>query len=413
VGDRAVVVGAGAVGVSCAHFLAKVGFEVTVVDGGEVGRGCSYANAGLIVASHNVPLPGPGVVREGLGYLGRRDGPFYIRPRPDPGLARWIRLFLGACGAETRRRGAEALLALSRPSLEIVDGLVRSGDASFPYARGPLLSVFLSEDWEIAARAEAVEQEEAGFTARVLGQKEVRVVEPGVGSRVRGGVLVEDQAWGDCYAYVRSLADGLERDGASILEGVEVGQVVVSHGRAEGVIAGDEELPADVVVLAAGASTPVLVKPLGLRLPIQPARGYSSTFSAWEGAPRTPLMVGEAHVVLTPIGDRIRFAGTLELGAQGRPPDPVRAGAVVSAGRKSLPEEVPLEDEETWFGYRPLTADDLPVIGWVPGVEGAIVAAGHGTLGFTQAAATGRVVAELASCEDPSVPLEPFSPDRF
>jgi D-amino-acid dehydrogenase len=389
------------------------GFEVTVVDSGKVGRGCSFANAGLIVASHNVPLPGPGVVREGLGYLGRRDGPFYIRPRPDAGLARWIRIFLAACGADRQRRGAGALVDLSRSSLELVEDLVRTGHARFLYERGPLLSVYLSEDWEPAAAEEAEEQADAGFTARVLGRDELLGIEPGVGPSVRGAVLVEDQAWGDCYGYVRSLADGLEEGGSTMLEGRHVERVLVENGAVDGVAAGADELPADVVVLAAGASTPSLAKPLGIRLPIQPARGYSSTFRSWEGAPRIPLMVEEAHVVVTPLGDRIRFAGTLELGAAGRPPDPVRAGAVVREGRRALRDDVALGGEKTWFGYRPLTADDLPVIGRVPGVEGAILATGHGTLGFTQAAATGKVVAELASGNEPSVEIEPFRPDRF
>ena len=412
-GDSAVVVGAGAVGLSCAHFLNQVGFEVTVVDSGKIGRGCSYANAGLLVASHNVPLPGPGVVREGLGYLGRRDGPFYIRPRPDAGLARWIRLFLAACGADRQRRGAEALVDLSRASLQLVEDLVRTGQVEFPHRRGPLLSVYLSDNWEAAAAEEAEEQTDAGFRARVLGWEELLDIEPGVGPSVRGAVLVEGQAWGDCYAYVRSLADRLGQGGSTLLEGRHVDRVLVEDDRVEGVVAGGDELPADVVVLAAGASTPSLTSPLGIRLPIQPARGYSSTFRSWEGAPRVPLMVEEAHVVVTPIGERIRFAGTLELGSADRPPDPVRAGAVVRAGRRALPGDVPLEDEETWFGYRPLTADDLPVIGLVPGIEGAILATGHGTLGFTQAAATGKVVAELASGDEPSVPIEPFRPDRF
>jgi D-amino-acid dehydrogenase len=212
---------------------------------------------------------------------------------------------------------------------------------------------------------------------------------------------------------VRSLADGLEEGGSTMLEGRHVERVLVENGAVDGVAAGADELPADVVVLAAGASTPSLAKPLGIRLPIQPARGYSSTFRSWEGAPRIPLMVEEAHVVVTPLGDRIRFAGTLELGAAGRPPDPVRAGAVVREGRRALRDDVALGGEKTWFGYRPLTADDLPVIGRVPGVEGAILATGHGTLGFTQAAATGKVVAELASGNEPSVEIEPFRPDRF
>lgn len=412
-GAEAVVVGGGAIGVACAHFLAGAGFEVTLVERGEVGRGCSFANAGLITASYPQPLPGPGVVREGLAHLAKRDGPFYIKPSLDAGLARWMRIFLRSCGAETQRRSSEALLGLCRASLDLYEDLAREGKAEFPYSRGPLLAVYLSEDWESRVQADVDDHAALGLDARGLDRDEILEMEPGLGSGVRGGVLFEEQAWGDCFVYVRSLATGLGDRGVRVIEGVTAGEVVVERGRAEGVTAGDEEIPADIVVLAAGAWTPQLAAPLGLRLPIQPATGYSSTFAGYDGAPRIPIMVEERHVIVTPLGGRLRFAGTLELAGFRTSPDPVRARAVVRGGREVLPEDVSLQGEESWHGFRPLTADDLPVIGWVPGMEGAIVAAGHGTLGFTQSPITGKLVAELASGETPSVPLEPFRPDRF
>jgi D-amino-acid dehydrogenase len=166
------------------------------------------------------------------------------------------------------------------------------------------------------------------------------------------------------------------------------------------------------VVLAAGAWTSKLTAPLGLRLPIQPATGYSTTVPAWEGMPSTPVLLDESHVILLPLGDRLRFAGTLELAGFRSSPDPVRSTAVVRAGRAALKDPGPV-DGEPWFGFRPLMADDLPAIGWMPGVAGAIVAAGHGTLGFTQSPITGKLVAELATGAIPSVTLEPFRPDRF
>jgi D-amino-acid dehydrogenase len=128
--------------------------------------------------------------------------------------------------------------------------------------------------------------------------------------------------------------------------------------------------------------------------------------------PRVPVMLDEAHVILLPLGDRLRFAGTLELAGFRTSPDPVRAAAVVRAGRAAL-NDPPPADGEAWFGFRPLMPDDLPAIGWTPGVAGALVAAGHGTLGFTQSPATGKLVAELASGKPTSLPLEPFRPDRF
>ncbi|HXF72953.1 MAG TPA: FAD-dependent oxidoreductase, partial [Actinomycetota bacterium] len=155
-----------------------------------------------------------------------------------------------------------------------------------------------------------------------------------------------------------------------------------------------------------------LARGLGLRLPIQPATGYSATLPAGEGLPRTPVMDEDTRVVVLPLDGRVRFAGTLELAGFRRVPDPVRAGAVLRAGLRTLREPPPARDARPWFGFRPLMPDDLPAIGRVPGVEGVLVATGHGTLGFTQAPATGKLVAELAAGKPPSLPLEPFRPDR-
>lgn len=407
------VVGAGAIGVACAHSLAAEGFEVTLLDRGEVGHGCSFANAGLIVPGHSQALPAPGVVREGLGHLLRRDAPFVIRPRADPALPRWLLSFYRSCGREPSRRATGALTALSRLGLELFDDLAEAGEVSFGYRRGPLLNVYTSPGWRERARAFEAALVELGFRARTLEGDEVLGLEPALSPRVRGALLIEDQASGDSFAYVRSLADGLTRRGVEVRTETSVERVIVRRGRAAGVVLHSrQEIEADLVVLAAGAWTPRLCEPLGLRLPIQPATGYSCTVRAPEGAPALPVMLDEAHVVVLPLGDRVRFAGTLELAGFRTAPDPVRYGAVVRAGRAALRTPTP-PDGQAWFGFRPLMADDLPAIGWVPGVDGVVVAAGHGTLGLTQSPSTGRLVAELAAGKPPSLPLEPFRPDRF
>ena len=407
------VVGAGAIGVACAHELAASGFEVTLVDRGPVGHGCSYANAGLIVPGHSQALPGPGVVAEGLRHLLRRDSPFTIRPRADPGLARWLLAFRAACGAQTYRRTTAILTELSLASLDRFDELVRSGAAGFGYRRGPLINAYTEDGWRSRAEAFGRELDGLGIASRVAEVDELRELEPALGSAVRGALLIDDQATGDCYAFVRSLADGLAARGAAIREGASAAGVLLRGGTATGVrLADGEELEAELVVLAAGAWTPALAAPLGLRLPIQPATGYSHTLSAWPGAPRTPIIFDDSHVVVLPLDGRVRFAGTLELAGFRDRPDPVRSAAVARAGRRAL-RGCPDAPGEEWFGFRPLMPDDLPAIGRVPGAEGVLVATGHGTLGFTQAPITGRLVAELARGAPPPIDPTPFRPDRF
>jgi D-amino-acid dehydrogenase len=408
---RAVVVGAGAIGVACAHALAEAGFAVTLVDRGEVGHGCSFANAGLIVPGHSQALPGPGVVAEGMRHLMRRDGPFAIRPRLDPALARWLLTFRRACAPDRSASATRVLTELSTKSRALFDDLVARGDVEFGYRTGPLINAYTDEGWRDRAESFAELLDAHAIGSRVVDGDEVRALEPALGDRVLGALLIEDQASGDCYAFVRSLGARASDRGAQTLTGRRVRRVLVRDGRATGVATDDGELDADLVVLAAGAWTPELTAPLGLRLPIQPATGYSWTMPTWPGAPTTPVIFDDDHVVVLPLGDRVRFAGTLELAGFREHPDPVRLEAVVRSGREAL-REAPVEGKP-WFGFRPLMPDDLPAIGWVPGVEGVIVASGHGTLGFTQAPITGRLVAELATGAPPSVDLGPLRPDRF
>jgi D-amino-acid dehydrogenase len=415
VSTRAIVVGGGAIGVACAYYLSDAGFEVTILERGQVGHGCSYANAGLIVPGHSAAVPGPGVIAEGIRHLMRRDGPFTIRPRLDGELARWFLRFRRACTPEASRHATEALTGLSRLSLELYEDLVANGAAAFGFRRGPLVNAYMSEGWRPHAQAFADELQSLGVDATVVAGDALAEIEPSLGPEIRGGVVMGDQAWGDCFAYVSSLADALATRGVDVRSGTQAAEVIVLSGRAVGIAVSGvarEEIEGDLVVLAAGSWTPALTAPLGLRLPIQPATGYSATMPRWETAPRVPVILDEAHVAILPLEDRVRFAGTLELAGFRREPDPVRYQAVVRAGRAALRDTPPAE-AEAWFGFRPLMPDDLPAIGWVPGVDGVLVAAGHGTLGFTQSPATGRLVAELVAGTTPSVPLGPFDPSRF
>ncbi len=407
----AVVVGGGAVGVACAHFLVRAGFRVVLLERGELGRGCSYANAGFVVPSHSQPLPAPGAVAEALRHLPRPDSPFAIRPRP--GLLPFLLRMRRACTREAAERGYDAMAALGRMSLELFDAIAR--EIRFPYRRAPLLQVYLTAAGLRGAEEEAEAIAARGFRVRVLSGHEARELEPALSAAVLGALLVEDQAVGDCFAYVRSLAEDLARRGARVLPGRPAERVLVRRGAVRGVVASgpEEEFPADLVVLAAGAWTPALTRPLGIPLPLEPAKGYSCTLGAVPAGPRLPILAEELRVAVTPLDGRLRVGGTLELAGFEERLDPRRYGAVLRSAARILREPPDLGRGEAWYGFRPLTADGLPAIGPVRRVDGLILAAGHGMLGFTQSPATGKVVAEIASGQRPSVPVEAFRPDRF
>ncbi|MBI2878486.1 MAG: FAD-dependent oxidoreductase [Candidatus Rokubacteria bacterium] len=412
---RAVVIGGGAIGVASAHYLEGTGWEVTLLDRGEIGRGCSYGNSCLIVPSHSHPIPGPGVLGQALRWMLRRDSPFYVRPRLDPGLLRWAWQFRGFCRPEAAARGFEALLALSRASLPLFEELARTPGIDFFYQRKGLLHVYLSDRGAAGARHEQEVLERAGFRVRLLSGPETLEFEPALSPRVRGGLYIEGEAHGHAFGYVRALAAHVEKRGARVLPHRAVSRIVVERGRVDRVVTASpvEELPADLVVLAAGAWTPELAASLGIRIPLQPAKGYSCTIDDFPGSPRVPILIQERRVIVTPLGDRLRFGGTLELAGYDLAIDETRYRAVVRAGREVLRTPFELGNAEAWCGRRPVTPDGLPIIARAPGVEGLIVATGHAMLGFTQSPITGKLVAELANGQAPSVPLTPFRLDRF
>jgi D-amino-acid dehydrogenase len=414
--QRAVVIGGGAIGAASAYYLAADGWDVTLVERGEVGRGCSYGNACLIVPSHAHPLPQPGVVGEALRWLLRPDGPVYIRPRLDPGLAAWLWRFWRTCTPAAAARAHEALVALGRFSLAQYEDLARTVARSVFFRRGGLLHVYLGARAVAHAQAEQARYAAEGFPGRMLVRDDLLALEPALSPRVGAGLYLDGEAHGDSYAFVRTLADAAAARGARVVTGVAAQHISTGSGRVIGVRvdgARGEDLPADVVVLAAGAWSPALAAPLGLRIPMQPAKGYSCTVRPAGPAPSVPLYVVGRRVAITPLGDRLRFGGTLELAGYDVRIDARRYGAVVAAAREVLREDLRWDQEEAWCGLRPLTPDGLPLIGRVPGLEGAIVATGHAMLGFTLAPGTGRVVADLAAGRSPAVPLDAFRVDRF
>jgi D-amino-acid dehydrogenase len=413
VARRAVVVGAGAIGIASAYYLQRSGWSVTVVDRGEVGHGCSYGNSCLIVPSHSDPIPGPGVMGQALRFMLSRTSPFYVRPRLDASLVSWSWKFRSYCTEEARERGFAALLALSRGSLALYEQLTAAKEAEFLFERRGLLEVFLTESGVEASRRDRDRLSSHGFSATALSREDVLSFEENLSPAVRGGLFISTEAHGFSYGYVQALARTVASRGGRISSGRPVARLLAANGRVTGLALDGprEELEADVVVLAAGAWSRSLAAGLALDIPLQPAKGYTSTVDSFEGVPAVPVLVKERRVVVTPLGERVRFGGTLELAGFDSTIDRKRYQAVVRGAKEVLKRSFPMKNEEAWCGLRPVTPDGLPVIDQPR--EGLIVATGHAMLGFTQSPMTGKVVAEIAGGETPSVPLEPFRLDRF
>ena len=408
-----VVIGGGVVGVSAAYFLAQGGARVTLLERGAICSGCSYGNAGWVFPSHSTPLPAPGVLRQALAWLFDPESPFYVRPRFDLELARWLFDFLRACTEERMRRTFALNRDLSLASRGVYEKLAALPGLDFGYTQNGLL-VLCEERESLDDAGEELELlASLGGEGRLLDGGELRELVPQVAPAIAGGVFLPVDAHVEPAAFVEGLAREAERSGVRIETGTEAMELETDGARIRRVVATRGEFACDRVVLAGGAWSPGLVKPHGVRLPIQAAKGYSITFERQDGVGRTPLMLYEAKVGVSPFRETLRVAGTLELTGLDLSINMRRVRAIERAAQRFLPGLASLERIETWRGLRPCTPDDLPVIGSPRRLPELVIASGHGMSGISQGPITGQLVAELVTGETPSLDLAPFSPDRF
>lgn len=414
-----VVVGAGAVGLAAAHYLAQAGVPVEVVDRGGIGSGASWGNAGWVCASHSAPIPAPGVARYALRSLGRPDSPLYLRPSLDPALARWALRFLRSCRRSQFARGYAAIAQLNRGTFELFEALRAAGVETTLRTPG-LVHAFLSAR---AARDHlAVQRMMAGADYELpddvaLGD-EARALDATLGPEVAAGYHVRAEGLVDPDRFVGSLAAALVRSGGRVHEGVAVCGVRHSNGSVVAVRTSAGELPCRAVVIAAGTWSARLLRDLGHRLPLQAGKGYSFSVHL-DAPPRHPLYLGDRRVVVSPINGSTRIAGTMELSGDNRRLDWRRLVAVADASRHYLGRWYEHSDDlmglirDPWVGGRPLLPDGLPVIDRLPGQDNLFVSTGHGMLGITLAPASGRALTELMLEGRRPAVLEPFRFDRF
>jgi len=444
VSRHAVVVGAGIVGLCAARELRRRGFEVTVVERDPGGHaGASHGNAGIIVPSHFVPLAAPGVVAQALRWMLDPTSPFYVRPRPSLELLAWGWRFWRSATAEHVGRAAPLLLELNLASRRLYDELVAELGADVGFTRRGLLMLCRTERGLEEEAAMAARARELGLDARVLDAAAVRAMERDAELDVVGAVHVAEDAHLDPAALMRALRARLERDGARFVVGAEVvalreerGAVTVAlrrdGARDEGVrvdavradaVRVDAEradavrvdaVRADAVVLAGGSWSAPLGHQLGLRLLLQPGKGYALTLERPSQFLRTAAILVEARASATLVGDRFRIGGTMEIAGFDPRMNPSRLEGIKRSALRYFPrlERTELDAATPWMGFRPVTPDGLPYLGRAPRHPRVVVAAGHAMMGLSLGPVTGRLVAELVAGEVPSIELGLLDPAR-
>jgi D-amino-acid dehydrogenase len=407
-----VVVGGGAIGLTVALYAARAGARVTVLErAAATGQGCSACAAGLLNLTHLAPLANPAALREGVRSLPRRDGPFHLRPRVAllPWMARFIRSALSPARV---RAGSNLLRALGVESLRLHAELPRDGVPTGMRRNGILYACCSP-----GGLAELEHQMQAlspyGIQASMLDSGQSRAQEPSLAPSVAGAALCDEEGHLDPACFTRAVSEEAARIGVDIRTGAEVfaaervGPRITRLETTSGSVCGD------TIVLAAGVDSGWLAGAVRLRLPMEAGKGYYIDLPATAEDPRQPVYLHEARVVATPLGDRLRLAGTFELGGPDERIDPIRLAAVKRSAQRYLSSVGDRPLRRTWRGLRPCAPDGLPYLGRAREVQNLIVATGHGMLGLVLAPVTARIVVRLAQGRDPGHDLTLTSPDRF
>ena len=411
---RAVVIGGGVIGTACAHFLMKAGWQVTLVDRGEIGRGSSHGNCGLICPSHVLPLAEPGMVAQGVKSLFQRNSPFAIKPRLDPALWSWLLHFAGRCNEHDMIEAAHGIQSLLLSSLPFYRELIEreSLDCEFE-SRGLLFAYRSNQQMESYAATNQLMSESFDCPARRLDSDSLIELEPALKPGLAGGWYYHDDSHLRPDKLMSAWRRYLEASGVTIVENCGFQSFRSRNGRAQAAGTAQGELPADIFIVAAGAWTPLLNDQLGCRVPIQPGKGYSLTMPRPSVCPKIPLIFPETRVAVTPFQSGYRLGSTMEFAGYDDSIRPERLQLLKDGATDYLREPYCEPVQEAWFGWRPMTYDSLPIIDRSPKYDNVIIAAGHNMLGLSMAPATGKLVAELVDGTPPHVEPKPYSIGRF
>lgn len=419
------IIGGGAVGVCAAYYLREAGYDVTLVDRGEIGSGASHGNMGLVVPSHSVPLAAPGVVSQGLKWMFRPDSPFYIKPRLDPSLIRWLWAFWKASGEDRMRRAIPLIRGLSLCSLSLFDELNDLDGVDFDYHQRGVVGVYRTQEGLEEGEEERRLLSSYGLEIDALSPDGLAEALPGLELNALGGLHFRQDAHLTPGKFVRSLAAHIERLGVTLLTGAEVMGFTKEKDRIAVIHTTRGDIAAGEVVLTAGSWSAALGELAGVSLPIQPAKGYSVTLRRPSDWPEMPFMLSESRVAVTPMGNTLRIGGTLELAGMDHSINHRRVAAILNAIPRYLPSFDVGSHEilETWCGLRPCTPDGLPFLGRVPDVRNLVVAAGHAMIGVSLGPVTGKLVRRIIAGEradrevdidyDLDIDLELLAVDRF
>lgn len=415
---KVIVLGSGVIGVTTAYYLAKAGHEVIVIDRqSAAGMETSFANAGQVSPGYSAPWAGPGMVLKSINWMLHKHSPLVIRPRVDIYMFRWLFRMLRNCNLAAYKVNKARMLRIATYSRECLRELRQeTGIAYDERARGTL-QMFRDQKGLDGAGKDIEILNEFNIENHLLDRAGCLAVEPGlkpVAEKVAGGLHLPGDETGDCFLLTTALAKRAEALGVRFRFDTKIKRLDVESDLVRGVETDGGRESGDAYVVALGSYSPHLVRPHGIRTQVYPVKGYSVTIPIEDpnGAPTSTIMDEKHKVAITRLGDRIRAAGTAELTGYDLRVSHGRCAMLFHVVSDLFPTGGDLTEVKFWTGLRPMLPDGGPLIG--PTRLGNLyLNTGHGTLGWTMAAGSGRILADILSDREPDISLEGLTIDRF
>jgi len=411
-----VIIGGGVIGLSTAYYCARRGHRVTLIDRNlEQRDGCSFGNAGMVVPSHFVPLAAPGAVSTALKWMFNPESPLYIKPRLDWELMSWGWKFMRAANAQHVARSAPLIRDLSFASRACFEELESLPNNDFGLVKKGLVMLCKTQHGLDDEARYAAQANELGVPAEVLDAEALAKLDPTVTMDVAGGVYFPK----DCHLSPNRFMAGLKRQcdalGVKFVWGTEVSDFTQNASRVSEVSTSSGKFTADEFILCGGSWSPVVGEQLGLKLPMQAGKGYSLTMTRPRQLPQLCSIFTEARVAVTPMGDTLRFGGTMEIAGLNEDINPVRVQGIIKAVPKYFPKFTPddFANIKPWRGLRPCSPDGMPYLGRTAKFTNLIIATGHAMMGLSLGPITGKLASEITSGEKPSLDLTLLNPDRY
>jgi D-amino-acid dehydrogenase len=415
---KVIVLGSGVIGVTTAYYLARAGHEVTVVDRQSgPAQETSFANAGEVSPGYSSPWAGPGVPVKAIKWLLMRHGPLVIWPKLDPVMWVWGLMLLRNCTAERYAINKSRMIPIAEYSRDCLRALRAEIGIKYDERSQGTLQLFRKQKQLDSTGDDIAVLKQYGVSYEVLDPAGCIAAEPALATakvKFVGGLRLPQDETGDCHMFTQALAKDAAKLGVQFSFNTGIDRVVADGDRITGVVTSAGLLQADAYVAALGSWTPRLLKPIGIPIPVYPVKGYSITVPVIDvdGAPVSTVMDESYKVAITRLGERIRVGGTAEISGYSASLDAARRATLDHSLTDMFPRGGDLGKATFWSGLRPMTPDGPPVIG-ATRYRNLHLNTGHGTLGWTMACGSGRVLADLLSGRKPDIDVSELTVSRY